>query len=105
MSHCPCQSCAEHLKTLGLKLPVTSEEIKAAYRDLVKVWHPDRFENDPRLRNKAEEQFKYVQAAFTALEEHRFSQPAAAEPPTSGPPPTSDPQEIDFRSLPWLSEY
>ena len=31
------------------------EEIKQAYRDQTKVWHPDRFANDVRLQKKAEE--------------------------------------------------
>ena len=32
---------------LGLSPPVTLSELKSQYRDLVKQWHPDRFQNDP----------------------------------------------------------
>ena len=32
-------------------------EIKRAYRELTKVWHPDRFPDDIRLQNKAQEKF------------------------------------------------
>jgi hypothetical protein len=43
----------EALKILGLEQGATPDEIKQAYRDLVKVWHPDRFGSDVRLRSKA----------------------------------------------------
>ena len=37
------------LRVLGLAPGASAQEIKAAYRDLAKVWHPDRFAHDPRL--------------------------------------------------------
>ncbi|MBW1888862.1 MAG: molecular chaperone DnaJ, partial [Deltaproteobacteria bacterium] len=33
-------------------------EVKQAYKDIVNVWHPDRFSNNPRLKQKAEEKLK-----------------------------------------------
>jgi curved DNA-binding protein CbpA len=60
------------MEILGLKPPATFEEITTAYRDLAKVWHPDRFEDSPRLRKKAEEEFKNVQSAYSALKASRF---------------------------------
>ena len=30
-------------------------EVKQAYRDLVNVWHPDRFSHNDRLKRKAED--------------------------------------------------
>ena len=60
------------LKILGLKPAATPDEIRQAYRDLVKVWHPDRFGTDARLRAKAEEHLKAVNAAFHTLESSGF---------------------------------
>jgi len=61
-----CPRCAA-LKTLGLEHGASRNEIRDAYRDLVKVWHPDRFPNDVKLRKKAEERLKEVNAAFQHL--------------------------------------
>ena len=38
---------------LDLSSQPTAEEIDRHYRDLVNVWHPDRFSGNPRLREKA----------------------------------------------------
>jgi hypothetical protein len=34
---------SEHYATLGIRRDASPEEVKQAYRDLTKVWHPDRF--------------------------------------------------------------
>jgi hypothetical protein len=56
------------LAILDVKSTATAEEIRTAYRDLVKVWHPDRYqrEND-RLRLRAEEQMKRITWAHEQL--------------------------------------
>jgi len=53
---------------LDLAPGAAAEDIKAAYVDLVKVWHPDRFqhEND-RLRQRAERQLKRINEAYGRL--------------------------------------
>lgn len=79
MQTCNCSRCVVHMQALGVTAPASFEEIGRAYKDLAKVWHPDRFENDPRLRQKAEETFKAVQQAFNALKEHRGKTVHAAE--------------------------
>ena len=43
------------------------EEIRQAYRDQTKVWHPDRFPNDIRLQKKAEEKLKQINLAYQRL--------------------------------------
>jgi hypothetical protein len=58
----------EALDILGLHRTATVPEIKEAYRDLVKVWHPDRFGNDSRLRRKAEERLKQINIAYQCLQ-------------------------------------
>jgi hypothetical protein len=60
---------------LGLAPSATEQAIKEAYRDLVKVWHPDRFGSDPRLRAKAQEKLKEVNAAFEQLRGYRPPDP------------------------------
>jgi DnaJ-like protein len=52
---------------LGVKPGVSSRELKAAHRDLAKVWHPDRFLHDPRLQAKAQEKLKEINEAYELL--------------------------------------
>lgn len=58
----------EALDVLALRPRATPTEIKEAYRDLVKVWHPDRFGSDPRLRQKAEDKLKQLNDAYGVLQ-------------------------------------
>jgi curved DNA-binding protein CbpA len=58
----------EALDVLALRPGATPSEIKEAYRDLVKVWHPDRFGNDLRLRQKAELKLKEINEAYGVLQ-------------------------------------
>jgi len=58
----------EALDVLGLKPGATAVEIKETYRDLVKVWHPDRFGSDARLRLKAEEKLQQINNAYRLLQ-------------------------------------
>jgi DnaJ domain len=61
-----CDGCAA-LQALNLQAGASDHEIKAAYRTLVKVWHPDLFEGDPEARKLAEEKVRTVIAAFRML--------------------------------------
>jgi len=47
---------------------VTPEQLKQAYRDLVRIWHPDRFTHDPRLQRKAEAKLKEINEAYEQLQ-------------------------------------
>ena len=58
------------LDVMGLGPGASAAEIKEAYCDLVKVWHPDRFGSDPRLRRKAEEKLQQINNAYRALQSH-----------------------------------
>lgn len=49
---------------LELDPRATLDEAKQAYKDIVNVWHPDRFSDNPRLRRKAEEKLKEANRAY-----------------------------------------
>ena len=59
-----------YYRVLGLEPGVSLEELKQTHRDLVKVWHPDRFVDDPRLQRKAQEKLKEINMACDYLEVH-----------------------------------
>jgi len=44
--------------------------IRKSFRAAAKLWHPDRFENDPGAQKAAEEHFKQIQVAYRELWEH-----------------------------------
>src|SRR5688500_16394353 len=54
-------------RLLDLSPTASDEEVKQAHRDLMKVWHPDRFGRDPALRLKAEEKLKAINEAYEAI--------------------------------------
>ena len=56
------------------------EDVKRAHRDLTKVWHPDRFANDPALRVRAEEKLKEINEAYSRIVERRFARGPATAP-------------------------
>ncbi len=68
----------------------TDAEIRSSWRELNKVWHPDRFGDDEALRKKAEEKLKRINQAYEVLRKNgsrdRFgSQRAQSRPSHSGP--------------------
>jgi hypothetical protein len=57
----------ECYNVLGVSPGASSAELKAAHRDLTKVWHPDRFLHDLRLQQKAQEKLKKINEAYDRL--------------------------------------
>jgi molecular chaperone DnaJ len=53
-------------EVLGLKPGASQEEIKSAYRKLVKKYHPDRYQGNP-LADLAEEKLREINGAYDAL--------------------------------------
>jgi molecular chaperone DnaJ len=53
-------------EVLGLKPGASEDEIKAAYRELVKKYHPDRYQNNP-LSDLAEEKMREINEAYETL--------------------------------------
>jgi DnaJ-like protein len=74
---------------LGVKPGVSARELKAAHRDLAKVWHPDRFLHDSRLHDKAQEKLKEINEAYELLSSGKTPRPtpvAHTEPSRPRPP-------------------
>lgn len=83
-----------YIEILGLEAGATKAEVKEAYRDLVHVWHPDRFAQNPRLQKKAEDKLKEINAAYEELMARPWPKAIAArskQPPPSPPPATQRP--------------
>jgi len=57
----------QSFELLELTPEVTRNQTKQAYRDLVKVWHPDRFSDNDRLREKAEKKLRAFNDAYKKL--------------------------------------
>lgn len=78
-----------YYEILELNPGASFEEVKQAYKDLVKVWHPDRFSQDPRLQRKAQEKLKEINQAYEKLKSYR-----------SGPHAQTSPSHNPYRSAP-----
>ena len=61
-----CPRCAA-LQVLGLETDAEENEIRSAYRLLVKTWQPDRFQGDEKLKEAAEAKLKEINSAFEVL--------------------------------------
>jgi len=54
-------------RALDLAPGASAEDVKTAWRDLVKIWHPDRFAGDPRLQQRCQEKIKQINKAYDVL--------------------------------------
>ena len=92
------------LEVLGLAPGATKEQLEVAYRDLVKVWHPDRFVSDPTLRTKAQEKLRELNLAYEGLRRSGIppADPVPTAPPQTGPAPwIKTPQPHSRWGTPW----
>ncbi|MFB3739790.1 MAG: J domain-containing protein, partial [Candidatus Velamenicoccus archaeovorus] len=70
---------------LGLPRGASQDQIRAAYRRLAQIYHPDRYQGAPAdVRAEAERRMKQVNAAYDALRKG-----TAASGPTTAPGPTT----------------
>ncbi|MGH9882555.1 MAG: J domain-containing protein [Pyrinomonadaceae bacterium] len=70
---------------LGVTAGASRQELKAAHRDLAKVWHPDRFAHDPRLQAKAQEKLKEINEAYDQVTTGKAKRRMATPPPDRTP--------------------
>ena len=61
------------LELFGLRKDFSEDQLKQAYKDLVQVWHPDKYFLNPQLKEKAEEKLKEINNAYERLQKY-FSQ-------------------------------
>ena len=52
------------LKVLDLEYTTSLKQVTQAYKDLVRIWHPDRFPPNSRLKDKAEENLRDINIAY-----------------------------------------
>ncbi|MBQ7916249.1 MAG: DnaJ domain-containing protein [Firmicutes bacterium] len=57
-------------EVLGVSRSASEDEIKKAYRELAKQYHPDRYVNNP-LANLAQEKFQEIQKAYETIMKER----------------------------------
>jgi curved DNA-binding protein CbpA len=50
------------------------DDIKSPYRKLLRVWHPDRFPNDPKFQKRATEKTKALNEAYQKISRPRFQE-------------------------------
>jgi hypothetical protein len=113
---CDCGQCRQHYRTLGIAFGIPEESaIEEAYREAVKQWHPDLYENYASLRADAEEHFKQIQVAFRELKEHNaavvespvesvaIQTPHVGIQPNAGVQPREEAPAIAFRTAPSIS--
>jgi tetratricopeptide (TPR) repeat protein len=58
---------------LGVGYGASSEELKLAYHDLVREWHPDKHQHDAKVQKRAEEKLKQINVAYAKLKDYRPS--------------------------------
>ncbi len=80
----------KYLTQLELPPSASWDDVQKAYRDLIRVWHPDRFPTDEKLRSRAEQKAKDLNEAIRYLRRHyRKTMLIRRDPLQSNDPKTS----------------
>jgi curved DNA-binding protein CbpA len=82
---------------LEIEPGASPEEVRRAYREMMAVWHPDRFAGNPRLRQRAEEKVKAINAAYEQIRSGGSSKsPSAGEPSGRNQRPENTPDSVEI---------
>jgi hypothetical protein len=85
-------------RILGLKPGASPDDARAAYKSLVKIWHPDRFPENSSEQQRAEEKLKSINTSYQRIRsdwggppygDHQREAGTAASPPHDSPDSTS----------------
>ncbi len=57
----------KYFEVLGLKVGASLQKVEQPGLDLIKVWHPDRFAQDPELQAKAQEKTKDINEGYERI--------------------------------------
>src|ERR1051326_2166377 len=97
----------EAQRVLMVRAGASREQIRQAYLDLVRVWHPDRLGSDAHLRTFAEEQLRRINEAYEVLSngapDRTPPQPQAASGPSPPPRPADPFRRVRRLSMPKAS--
>ncbi|HEY9697182.1 MAG TPA: DnaJ domain-containing protein [Trichocoleus sp.] len=91
----------QYYELLGLKVGASQVEIKQAYRQLVKRWHPDRFPQNPSQQQAAEEKIKQLNEAYQALKSY---EPEMKSDPSDRPTTRSPSNRPTYTTAPTSAE-
>ena len=86
-------------KVLGVSPNATDEEIKSAYRNLAKKYHPDNYADSP-LSSLASEKMKEINEAYDEITKARRSGQKAGSHRTPGRRPIIRPAAVRRRRTP-----
>ena len=56
---------------LGISKDATDEEVKSAYRELTRKYHPDRYDDDNPLKDLAKEKMQEINEAYDQIQKMR----------------------------------
>ncbi len=63
----------QYYKILGLPSDADFAQVKKAYKVLVKVWHPDRYQDDPVVQAEANKKLKDINEAYEKISAYHFT--------------------------------
>lgn len=82
---------------LGVPRTATDDEIKKAYRELARKYHPDNYQQDPNLAELASEKMKEINEAYERIQNERSGKSSSSS--YTGSSTSTDPRFNEIRSL------